>query len=33
MKKVTINVFFKEVSKKLRLNTEIIQKDIFELKI
>ena len=29
MKKAIINVFLKEVSKKLNLNTEVIQKDIF----
>ena len=33
LKKVIINVFFlREVSKKLKLNTEIIQKDIFKVK-
>ena len=33
MKKVIINVyFFKEVSKKLNLNTDVIQKDIFTVK-
>ena len=33
MKKVIINVLFlKDVSKKLNLNTEIIQKDIFTVK-
>ena len=32
MKKAIISVFLKEVSKKLDLNTEIIQKDIFKVK-
>ena len=32
MKKATIKVFFKEVSEKLNLKTEIFQKNIFELK-
>ena len=33
MKKVIINVLFlREVSKKLNLNTEVIQKDIFTVK-
>ena len=29
---VPVSIFLREVSKKLRLNTEIIQKDIFEVK-